>query len=1109
MNAHSLARRSLRFYWRTHLGVAAGAAVASAVLVGALVVGDSVRGSLEEMALARLGDARLALAAEDRFFRAELAGEVAPLLGKTAPLLRLRGIAAGEAGDGARVSGVQVLGVDRRFWELGPAGDLLNGQPPETVVLNERLARQLQAAPGDVVLLRIDKPGIMPRDAPLSSDADASITFRLTVGGIASDGGFGRFSLQADQLPPYNAFVALSWLQEKLGRAGRANVLLVGGSGKGATDLADAAAALRESFQLADADLELRELPEAGAPELRSRRVFLDDAVARAAVGAAPGALEILTYFVNELRVGDRATPYSIVSALGEAAPGTPAAKLLPPDMADDEIVINSWLADDLDAQPDETLELRYYVLGPMRSLEERAARFRIRGVVPIEGAAADRELMPIFPGLAGVDNCRDWEPGVPIDLDRIRKSDEQYWNRYRGTPKAFVTLPAAQRLWANRYGGLTALRWRAGSIAKARLEEAIRRGLDPAAAGLFFVPVREQALAASRQSLNFGQLFLGLSFFLIVAALLLMGLLFVFGVEQRSEEIGTLLAVGFGGGRVRRLLLAEGAVLALVGTAVGVVAGVLYTRAVLYGLSTLWRGAVASSTLSFHVKLLTLAVGAGAALAAAGATMWGVLRRQVRRSPRALLDGLGPEVASASRPARDRIALWVALACGAGAAAIVAMAGVGTGEKAPAAFFAAGGLLLSAGIALSLFVLSKLARASRPARLTLGELGLRNSSRRRLRSLAVVGLLACGSFLVVAVGANRRDPRAGAQRRSAGTGGFAFFGQSALGVFRDLNSPAGREAFALEPAALEGVRVVHMRLREGDDASCLNLNRPQRPRLLGVDPAELASRGAFTFLKTVARAEGEDAWMLLARPQADGVIPAIGDDPTVTWALGKSVGETLPYVDEKGRPFQVRIVGSIAGSILQGSLLISEEHFQRLFPSSSGYRAFLVDCSPARAAAVRKELTRALRDVGLELTAAAERLAAFNAVENTYLSIFQALGGLGLLLGSVGLGVVVLRNVMERRGELALLRAVGFSRGALRRLLLSEHWGLLVLGLACGVVSALVAVLPALRSPGAQIPFASLGLTLLAVAASGAAWTYLATVLAVRGPLLEALRNE
>src|SRR5205807_3836360 len=134
------------------------------------------------------------------------------------------------------------------------------------------------------------------------------------------------------------------------------------------------------------------------------------------ALGALPGAQGVLTYFVNELRVGDRATPYSTVAAL----PGAP----LPPGLRDDEIVINQWLADDLGARPGQELRLAYFVVGPMRRLEEQARAFRIRAVVPMRGAALDPDLMPAFPGVAASKNCRDWEPGIPIHLDRIRYRD-------------------------------------------------------------------------------------------------------------------------------------------------------------------------------------------------------------------------------------------------------------------------------------------------------------------------------------------------------------------------------------------------------------------------------------------------------------------------------------------------------------------------------------------------------------------------------------------------------------------------------------------------------------------------------------------------------------
>ena len=93
-------------------------------------------------------------------------------------------------------------------------------------------------------------------------------------------------------------------------------------------------------------------------------------------------------------------------------------------------------------------------------------------------------------------------------------------------------------------------------------------------------------------------------------------------------------------------------------------------------------------------------------------------------------------------------------------------------------------------------------------------------------------------------------------------------------------------------------------------------------------------------------------------------------------------------------------------------------------------------------------------------------------AVENTYLLTFQALGGLGMLLGALGLAVVLLRSVWERRGELALLRALGFRKRMLSWLILSENGFLLILGLAGGTLAALLAVSPHLAGVGGRVPW-------------------------------------
>ena len=1018
----TLIRRSLRFYWRTHLGVLAGVAVTGAILTGALTVGDSIRFTLKQLALARLGQVEQALTLPEHFCRAQLANDLAAELHTTvAPVLMVRGSATLPDGR-SRANDVQVLGVDDRFWKL-------RGASNQNIAVNARLAEQLGVRVGDTIIVRVEQPALVSRDAPLSGRSDASVALRLTVTAIAGDEEFGRFSLQANQVPPHTVFVPLALLQEQLKHAGQANTLLTSAT-------MDANVALRKVWTLADAELVLSN------GQLSTPRVFLDPVVTQAVPTNAVG---VLTYFVNEFRLGDKTTPYSFVTAFGN----------------EDGIAINSWLADDLGAKIGDELALRYYVIGDRRELREESAKFRVSRIIPLQ---KDDSWMPAFPGLADAKNCREWEPGIPIDNDRIRPKDEDYWKQYRGTPKAFLSLAAGQKLWANRFGNLTAVRFQ-GSAPD------LRAKLDPSALGLFFTPVRARALAASRDSMDFGQLFIGFSLFLIVAALLLTAMLFVFNLEQRTAEIGLLRALGFSPGQVRRLVLGEGFVLVLLGTLLGVFGGVAYTKLTLHGLATVWRGAVGAAQFRYHAEPVTLVTGAAASLIVAFVAMVLVQRRQMRRAPVELLAG-GDEL---SLPQSRRWGLWLGVVAGIGGAALLPM-------RNAEAFFGAGACLLIAGIGICQWWLSRLAPTRRVG---LQQLGRRNAARRRGRSLTVIGVLASGVFLLVAVNAFRQDARPDAP----GTGGFALYAQSTLPVYDDLNSAAGRELYGLAAEVMTNVAVLPVRVRDGDDASCLNLNRAQQPRLLGVKPEELAKRKAFG-----------GKWELLER--SVNAVPAIGDEQTVMWSLGKKLGETLAYTDERGHTFTIRIVEVLASSVLQGGLVISEKNFVERFPATAGYRVFLIDAPPARAGSVAEELSRGLQNRGLEVVPTWRRLAEFQAVENTYLGIFQALGGLGLLLGSVGLGIVVLRNVLEQRGELALLQAVGFERRTLRWLVLSEHWLLVVLGVGLGLVTALVAVWP---QHGAGVPV----VTLIALTVGGLGWCWLAAWVALRGPLLPALRNE
>ena len=128
--------------------------------------------------------------------------------------------------------------------------------------------------------------------------------------------------------------------------------------------------------------------------------------------------------------------------------------------------------------------------------------------------------------------------------------------------------------------------------------------------------------------------------------------------------------------------------------------------------------------------------------------------------------------------------------------------------------------------------------------------------------------------------------------------------------------------------------------------------------------------------------------------------------------------------------------------------------------------------------------------------------------VQNNYLSAFQSLGALGLLLGTFGLAAVQLRNVVERKSALGLLRAVGFSRRQLGKMVLSENTWLLVMGLLIGIVSALCATLPHFFVGSASMPWTQLAIMFLIIALVGLASGWFASRAINRLPILEALRD-
>ncbi len=1170
MTTARLLQRNLLHYWRTNLAVIAGVIAATAVIGGALIVGDSVRDSLRQMSLHRLGGVNHALSG-GRFFREALVEEIAVAAPQVAaPAIALTGSLTHDVkttGDVERAGGVQVFGVDERFWQLTKSEGLQAPAQGE-VVLNQRAARDLGADVGDEVSLVVEIPASIPRDALLGDRNETVVELVLQVSGVAGDGSTqGRFGLNPSQQLPLNAFVSLADLQDQLGLAhqrrsrtnpvekpARVNAIFAGrpfdahapaDAGQFSPDVAaNLSNSVAAEQSLADLSLRVVTNSEHGYLSLESEQMILENNVADAARAVADDlglrTSPVLVYLVNEISNAEDASKYSmyaVAAGIDFGAQPPPFApfdyKGVTPSVDAGEIVINDWLAEDLDVAAGDRVKVKYHVVGDRGELPEVEREFHIAGIVRLTGAADDRGFTPEVPGITDVEDLGDWRQPFPLKLDRVTQRDDDYWDphddsrkAYRATPKIFLPLADAQELWQSRYGRLTSFRFAPSNDepladTAAKFEQRLLDELSPDVTGLVFLPVKAQGLQAAQGTTDFTGLFIAFSFFLIVAAAILVGLLFRLGIERRITELGLLSAIGLPPGRVRRLFLLEGTILVLFGGALGIAAAIGYATLMVYGLTTWWIGAIGTRFLFVSVRPSSLLAGFGGAVVIALLAVWWALRQTRSVSPRDMLHGqTAPPPAPGVR--QGRLARTLFAACGAIAVLLLVASLAGLLPEREAfggfswqvvSFFLVGTCALVATLALlAVWLTSDQGAAVRGHGVAaLGRLGLRNAARQRSRSLLTASLIAWATFVIVAIAAGHRNPASETPDRDSGNGGFALLAEANVPLLFDLNTAEGRAKLGIDaPDAeaaqlLDAMQVAPFRVNPGENASCLNLYRTQLPTVLGVPQQiieQFDSEQRFRFANT----PDEHPWTLLNKDLPDGRVPVLGDMNTLQYSLHLGIGGEL---DVPQSDATLEVVGMLDGSVFQGVLLMSEEHFHRLFPDRAGFEYFLIEVDPSTAAELSTLLETELGDYGFDVVRTADRLAEFLAVQNTYLSTFQTLGGLGLLLGTIGLATVMLRNVLERRGELALLRAVGLRDANVSLLVLWENACLLIWGLAAGALSALLAMWPHLATTGADVPWRGLLLMLAVVLVVGMAAAMVAVREAVRTPIVATLRGD
>jgi ABC-type antimicrobial peptide transport system permease subunit len=1114
LSRFTLLLRNLTYFRWANLAVVAGMAVATAVLTGALMVGDSVRASLRELAESRLEFVDHALVSP-RFVDQSLAKRVADhpefkqRFESVTPGITLRGGAA-TADDRNHTAGVQIAALAGRY----PV-------PANEAIVNAALAESLGIAdPARATGLRFNVPA--PDEAP----KDATLARRgrgeniLTVGvskvQIAPPGGFlAMFNLAGGQRPPRNAWVNLDQLQRDIDRPGQVDLLLVtakaGRASRGDADSLNHI--LGQAATLADYGLHTTPSADKSQVAIGSSATYVPPPVVETVqkLGAECGVAvqRASVYLINHVHKtsGDRAEQKTIHYAIAagiDRIDGRPLGEF--------EVAVNQWTADRLGLKLGDMISLEYYIRKPNGDLDQVWSElatgdrpFTVAKILPMTGIGADRTLTPEYKGLTDSNSISNWNPpeGLVIDKKLVTKEDEDYWAKYKAAPKLLLNFQTATKLWGSAFGDVTSLRI-AADKADAFTSELVRR-IDPRTLGLAFVPIRAQQLAAATGGTDFSQLFIGFSFFLLVAAMMLVAMLFRLSVEQRARQFGLMSACGFSPKQLRNLALKEGLLLSLIGGILGLLGAVAYTALIVHGLRTWWVDAIGTTALRLHVRPLTLLTGLVSSVVVAMLAIAWSARRIARSRPAALLSGaVGATWARLAKPARKSLIVAAVIAV---IAILMFAAGALNRMSNIAAYLGGGAMLLAAALLVTFARLRPSHHAA--AALSVPTLAVRNATRNRTRSLLCVALIALASFTLVTVSAMESTTPGDTWKKDSGAGGYRLILESDIPLLGDLNTPRGRDILGIADTAnplWSKASFVGLRSWAGQDISCLNITRPGTPTILAA-PHTFMEAMRFTFANRAKDVGNE--WTLLDEPQPDGSIPVIADDESAKYILHLGLGETMPLTDAGGRPRQLKLVATLGGSIFQSQMLMGEANFRELFPAQAGYQMVLVETGEQNAADVAKLLSKELDEYAVSVDTTAARLAAYHQVANTYLSTFRVLGSLGLMLGTIGLAVVLVRNLVERRSELALLSALGFSRSTRTRLVLAENAALLLLGLLIGGVCALAGVIPVTMTSARRINARELSVALALVLVVGLVSLMIATAVAGRRITPAALRAE
>ncbi len=1167
-----------------------GLMVSTAVITGSLVVGDSMEYLVYRSTFENLGDVDIVVRGGDFFdynyySTIENNATVQQVIDKAAPMILLPCSVTSSETE-LRENKAQLFGITGQARTFGAFTNSKTGNKLDPTdlnlgenecMLNEVLAALLNIKENEQIKLAINNPTYAIDTVYSQHQGFNAIEHTMTVKYIAAQEGLGQLQLDGRSHSTPNIFMNLTALQDLLDIGNKINLILISNLGDKYTGIDNDEKVTAILGKCLDSKVGYEELgyefdrTDLNYVRLINHEIFFDhyvydlvddhNSLQNEPIDPSP----VLTYFVNSITLdgSDRTINYSIITGLDlakDAAFGDfeiqGSGNDL--DLANNEIALLDWTADQLGAAVNDTVTMEYMALDRFYNVYNTTHQFKVKYIIGLSGIANDAALMPAFPGLSGKLDCVNWDPSFPIDLDRITEPDREFWFKYEGTPKAYIDYDQTVELWGTNLGSLTMIKLNTSSnnthnldTIKVGLGEYLDDSFGYSDAGLMIEHVKSDSLATAHGMNIFPMMFLAFSSTIVLAGIALIVTIFLILAESRKYEFGLVRAIGMARNRVVKLYVIEGLIYTLIAGIVGIIFGLLLGWGLVNALNSIWSSAVQGFTIPFYFKPSSLAFGFFTGFIISSLTIFFTARHIANQSILSALYGRPAPVfvhthkdkgAHTRTRTHSHGLVWlgvvmIVFGCLISAIGIIGLstdiklelyhngsefymwllgpilmffgggfiAGYFSNKTSTrrAAFTAAGSLAVGYIIAYSIIVFPMVNAPTMELFFFIGLLfvfsiilivitnlsgitnffdqlfhygnrsspvlkySLRNTTRKPARTGQIITIFTLVIFLLAALSINIAIQAKSVDAVSyEERGGYDIIGETAVPISIDLENMTQLASNNIHAPTMANVTVTEILLVGPPGGTCSNMNVRFPPRLLGVGH-EFVSENAFRFMDTrtgtgTGTNDPDDAWLELEKTAKanHGRIPIVVDYNTLIWIYEGSLGEIYTIEDESGKEVELEVIGILENSVFGGTFMMSENNLKSLFPTSAEYRYVLFKLKPGVKGSpeeIARGLERELSQYGLDAHSIRELVLENREYERSFMVLFQAFLGLGLVLGIIGMGVVTARTVQERRYEIGVLRALGFTRKMMIKTFIIEHSFIASLAIAIGLIAGIL----------------------------------------------------